>query len=862
MKHMDVRVRRSVLALLFVVGVFPLVPSLVSGAPAGFVTASGGRLMLDGQPWRAIGVNLWDMNPYKALSNDLSGCYYQHPDLDSYFDATFRRISLEMRATVVRTFGFREQYTAQGGDWSSTDKLLHYAQKHNIRIIPVLGDQYTTCGIPARTPDWYYCTEPGCVPGYRKPNIWGGDFRSYVVDVANRYKDNPTIAFWQIMNEPMYSKFAFDPRALVDFSRDMVGAIREDAGDTDHLINLGTSQGSPDPLAVASMLDCPATGTGGCQDLTEVHDYSRQALEGTPMPASVIGRVRLSNSYDRDHFSGTFSPKIDGWTTMKVPVPDTPSHLPHLYWSVHIYTPSNPPAWTMYVDDVILNTLAGPTIYSFETGTDGFDADSGATVERSTRYPKTGFGSLRVDVPAGRTEIQIVPPILPAPAQSIEISFRMAFSGPAPDAAKGVAQSLHTSVIAKGKPFVSGEVGMPAMVANGVDPAPLFRPECIPNITLDQRAAKFDEMLSLQTDDEHISSGLIFWDYKDPMMLVTKPDGSQIADPYISYYTILPTDPAVKVISRHALVAGASPLPPPAPLGPDLPSLVWLKKPPAQVGAGSTVPLQARVTRGGDAVKDARVLASGACAGEAKTDALGMAIFSCKAATGHGAGIVTLAVDPSTCCTVPTLDAPVVIRRGVKLTAAAEVTELGRPVRVGVVLRSSDGGSMRGTTWEIPECGLLGTIAGDEPSVLVDAVCPPGSVEDAGLSGLFVTATDPDGVVSSQSFNVLLFERIYHDAGTNDCVGLAPESGWIGATENSHLCGSTGGGTPSNWFSFKVPEASRGSTFAKAGDDMIVSANSPAGRLIFGIFDYDDSGSRGFIAAVTRKDGTKVYRSP
>src|SRR5919108_2610334 len=131
-----------------------LVVSPSHAVTTGFVQVDGERLTVDGMPWQAIGVNFWDMDAGRVLAGETTGCWYQHADLDTYFDASFARIKANTHATAVRTFGFRMMYTAGGRDWSTTDKLVHYARKHDLRLIPVFGDQYGTCGSPAKDPWW------------------------------------------------------------------------------------------------------------------------------------------------------------------------------------------------------------------------------------------------------------------------------------------------------------------------------------------------------------------------------------------------------------------------------------------------------------------------------------------------------------------------------------------------------------------------------------------------------------------------------------------------------------------------------------------------------------------------------------
>ena len=706
-------------------------PSAVEALSSDFIYAQGNRLMLSGQPWRAVGVNFWDLEAFKVLAGDASGCYYQHPDLDAYFDASFKTISDTTHATVVRTFAFQQFYTEGGRTWDSTDKLLHYAQKYNIRIIPVLGTQFGVCGEKHKSPSWYhcpipssvaaifpsdvtYCTTHGNVPGYKTVGETGPydvSFRQYAVAAAARYKNDPTIAFWQLMNEAVNlgPGSTYDPTSLIDFSNDMVSAIRNDGGDGNHLINLGTLGGiSASRPAYGQLLACDdpsAPGGGGCNDLAEAHDYSSTPpLAGIPFNWSSLGTnfrwVGCTES------SADVDVWVDGWQAATNPAtgqqdplkPRLASGIPGCAtdWKLRFTVPAQSEA-TVLVDDVRVNRGASVQLFTFETGTEGFTSTdpSVVSISHSTERAHYGQGALRVDLRntgSTSTWAYVDAPAFPAPLPSVpgaptipsEVHAWVSanFTAPISDAAPinpTIASDLHDAVVRYQKPFFIGEVGIPAHVPGA---NPLFElpggsctpPNCALNqITLGcsgiasnpqagtrvDRAVKYDQMMSFQFDQWHQSSGWIAWDFKDPTQLTSTSDGTPQLDPMINCFTIAPGDPATEIIKKYADLTPNSPaLPAPgsAPVGSD--ELMVLQRFPS-VASGSTMTIRVRTIRGGNALPTVPISASGGCSGTTTTDALGFASFTCAVASTPGS--YTLALSAFPCCTVVSRTFPLTV---------------------------------------------------------------------------------------------------------------------------------------------------------------------------------------------------------
>jgi mannan endo-1,4-beta-mannosidase len=228
---------------------------------SGFVQRSGSNLTLNGQPFQFTGFNFYNANSkgncaYSGNLNDMSNWT---PGIE-----------------VMRAWYF-QKFTITNGtrDWSKFDASLAAAKAHGIKVIPALGDEWDFgCDSTGqKTLAWYQT-------GYKNidANTDGGNYltsyRQFAIDFANRYKDDPTIAIIQLMNEP-------DGRtgsgcdetaaisALTGFTNDVADAMR--AVDPNHIIMLGSQgQGQCGERGGDYQTVMNASGNQVC----EYHDYN------------------------------------------------------------------------------------------------------------------------------------------------------------------------------------------------------------------------------------------------------------------------------------------------------------------------------------------------------------------------------------------------------------------------------------------------------------------------------------------------------------------------------------------------------------------------------------------------------------
>jgi alpha-tubulin suppressor-like RCC1 family protein len=197
-----------------------------------FITRQGAELRLNGDPYRFTGINI-----YNANSDGTCGpAFGAGPELDEALSL------IGSGAMVMRAWFFQSMATVDGQrDWSAFDHTLSTAAGRGVLVIPTLANQWPDCepasGFKAET--WYET-------GYTQPDPSGTvSYRDFVAEVVDRYKNDPTIAFWQLMNEaevkPSQNSAVCSADAaglLESFAADVSGLIK--SIDQNHLVSLGT----------------------------------------------------------------------------------------------------------------------------------------------------------------------------------------------------------------------------------------------------------------------------------------------------------------------------------------------------------------------------------------------------------------------------------------------------------------------------------------------------------------------------------------------------------------------------------------------------------------------------------------------
>ena len=269
-------------------------PATTGGGP-GLVTASGTSLMLNGSPWQFAGYDDY------RLTSDSPGYQCGGPLTDADVAASLDEIHNQSGATVVRTW-FMQAYGGPG-KWGQFDRVLAAAAARGMKVIPVLADQWAACEpLPShyRSLAWYQS-------GYRQVDAgYTLSYRDYAAAIAAHYRDNPTIAFWQLVNEAEALDHSGGPcdegaatAALRSFADDVAGVLK--ANDPGHLVSLGTiGSGQCGTSSTADYLNVHA----GRIDICEYHDYfGPGGLPGDQWHGVAV-RINQCHSLNKPIFAG------------------------------------------------------------------------------------------------------------------------------------------------------------------------------------------------------------------------------------------------------------------------------------------------------------------------------------------------------------------------------------------------------------------------------------------------------------------------------------------------------------------------------------------------------------------------------
>jgi len=174
----------------------------------------------------------------------------------------------------MRAWFFQPFATVSGvRNWTIFDNTLAVAKAHNVKVIFVLANEWAYCDGAGRTTArdliWYQ--------GGYKTQVDSGSavaYRAWVQEAVTRYKDDPTIAMWQLINEgaagnaDLTCSAAPAPvNALRAFADDVGGLIK--SIDSNHLVSAGFSPGS-----CGTWMDEWKTAQAGASiDVLDYHDY-------------------------------------------------------------------------------------------------------------------------------------------------------------------------------------------------------------------------------------------------------------------------------------------------------------------------------------------------------------------------------------------------------------------------------------------------------------------------------------------------------------------------------------------------------------------------------------------------------------
>lgn len=307
---MEIRAARSYLSTFLFLLLLPACgsPTQASGSqyipdPDQFIHSSAGLLTLHSLPLCAsytahcgfIGLGI---NYATSQARAAGKCFgVPAPSLD----AELKQMGPAMTVTRAPFFQYIDS-TAGQRDWRPTDAALGAARANDVSIVAELADQWGNCeqsGTPAyKDLAWYQ-------GGYKSSILPGTtqSYRAWAIDIATRYRNDPNIAFWQLMNEAEAATVmnqtcseASAASAIRTFVDDMGAAIK--AADPNHLVSLGTIGTGQCGTAGA---DYQIVHSSPGIDLCEYHDYS---APNVTLPASFSNDLSYCSNMGKPLFIG------------------------------------------------------------------------------------------------------------------------------------------------------------------------------------------------------------------------------------------------------------------------------------------------------------------------------------------------------------------------------------------------------------------------------------------------------------------------------------------------------------------------------------------------------------------------------
>ncbi|TDD77682.1 beta-mannosidase [Actinomadura darangshiensis] len=228
-----------------------------SAAPAGFAYRCGVHFCLDGKPFYFAGANTYDLFTFGSGSGDTETQYMDKARIDAHM-ADLQADNVQ----VLRTWMFSHESwhgfeTAKGvyneQEFAQFDYVLKSAADHGIKVVPVFENYWEAYGGIDTRLQWEGLSggHPGRAAFFDKTRCPGcfTSYKNYVSHALNRtnhytgvkYKDDPNVFAWELMNEPRYQDQSADENVNGTTLRkwvDEMGAFVKGI-DPDHMLGAG-----------------------------------------------------------------------------------------------------------------------------------------------------------------------------------------------------------------------------------------------------------------------------------------------------------------------------------------------------------------------------------------------------------------------------------------------------------------------------------------------------------------------------------------------------------------------------------------------------------------------------------------------
>jgi len=306
----------------------------------GLVRAEGTTLRRGDRPFRFLGANRYDLCSSPTFT--CGRCYD---------DAELERVCAEIAACgfrALRTWAFAG-HGHGGRDFSAIDRVVAACKRHDLLVVFALDNEWPHC-TPFDT-----STADGRKGGEWFAGGWRNAYLPWLEATIDRYRDEPQILLWQLLNEPECP----DPDALHAFCRETSARIK--AIDRNHLVSLGTlgtGQAGTHGDHYRRLHELPTV------DIVEAHDYNedRHALPrliaddlavaqalGKPFVMGEVGIRTLHHSPDER--AQLFAAKIQAALEAGV--------SGYMLWSFYDLSPPAEGGWDFSPDDPLVAVVRG-----------------------------------------------------------------------------------------------------------------------------------------------------------------------------------------------------------------------------------------------------------------------------------------------------------------------------------------------------------------------------------------------------------------------------------------------------------------------------------------------------------------------
>lgn len=238
-------------------GLLAIRPSAAATAPPGFAYRCGVHFCLDGKTFFFAGANTYDLFTYGSASGDTETQYMDKARIDAHF----ARLQAD-KVTVLRTWLFNHEswhgFETEKGVYNEQqfalfDYVIESAKRHGVKLLPVFENYWEAYGGIDTRLRWEGLSggHPGRAAFFDKTRCAGcfTSYKNYVSYVLNRtnhysgvkYKDEPAIVAWELMNEPRYQDVSPDENKSGHTLRkwvDEMGAFIKGI-DANHLLGTG-----------------------------------------------------------------------------------------------------------------------------------------------------------------------------------------------------------------------------------------------------------------------------------------------------------------------------------------------------------------------------------------------------------------------------------------------------------------------------------------------------------------------------------------------------------------------------------------------------------------------------------------------